>query len=252
MLVHQMQVEADRQKEEYERPVGEAGHMSDASLAQLAAYHEKDEAEILTQHQTSLHGKAEEHAAHHQEVVSGYKAQIKAAIEDQARVFESAIQSTEVQKAPEGGQEQLDKVNRPSEDQARFSESVRPSTELQKALEEGQVQLGKLIITLNTPRADLFLKEKKLEQSGMKFSTKMFNHKAGAMNGNPDALCRKNIVDDRIEYKLGYELEDVDDGVPLSKSWKERHEKTREVWDPGIIFTKVINKVGDPVYMLDT
>ncbi|KAH3777977.1 hypothetical protein DPMN_179428 [Dreissena polymorpha] len=27
MLVHQMQVEADRQKEEYERPVGEAGHM---------------------------------------------------------------------------------------------------------------------------------------------------------------------------------------------------------------------------------
>ncbi|KAH3800737.1 chromosome partition protein Smc-like [Dreissena polymorpha] len=88
MLVRQMQAEADRQKEEYERPLGEAGHMSDACLAQLAAYHEKHEVEILTQHQTSLQEKAEEHAAHHQEVVNGYKAQIKAAIEDQARVFE--------------------------------------------------------------------------------------------------------------------------------------------------------------------
>ncbi|KAH3838434.1 hypothetical protein DPMN_111843 [Dreissena polymorpha] len=88
LLVHQMQVKADRHKGEYERPVGEAGHRSDACLAQLAAYHEKHEAEILTQHQTSLQEKAEEHAAHHQEVVSGYKAQIKAAIEDQARVFE--------------------------------------------------------------------------------------------------------------------------------------------------------------------
>ncbi|KAH3800739.1 hypothetical protein DPMN_154380 [Dreissena polymorpha] len=80
----------------------------------------------------------------------------------------------------------------------------------------------------------------------------MFNHRAGARNGNPDALCRKTIVDDRLEYQLGYELEDVDDVVPLSKSWKERHEKTREVWDPGIVNTKVINKVDDPVYMLDT
>ncbi|KAH3698400.1 hypothetical protein DPMN_085920 [Dreissena polymorpha] len=71
MLIHQMQVEADRQKEEYERPVGEAGHMSDASLAQLAAYHEKDEAEMQTQPQTSAQEKAEEHAADHQEVVSG-------------------------------------------------------------------------------------------------------------------------------------------------------------------------------------
>ncbi|KAH3871120.1 hypothetical protein DPMN_034314 [Dreissena polymorpha] len=160
MLVHQMQDEVDRQKEEYERPVGEAGHMSDASLAQLAAYHEKYEAEILTHHQTSSQEKAEEHAADHQEVVSGYKAQIKAANEDQARVSESASQATE----------------------------------LQKALEEGQVQLDKLIITLNTPREDFYLKEQELEQSSMKISTKMFNHRAGARNGNPDALCRKNIV----------------------------------------------------------
>ncbi|XP_052224800.1 uncharacterized protein LOC127840425 [Dreissena polymorpha] len=210
MLVHQMQVEADSQKEEYERPVDEAGHMSDASLAQLAAYHEKDEAEMQTQHQTSAQEKAEEHVADHQEVVSGYKAQIKAASGDQARVSESASPATELQKAPVGG----------------------------------QVQLDKLIITLNTPRADLFVKEKKLEQSGMKFRTKMFNHRAGARNGNPDALCRKTIVDDRLEYQLGYELDDVDDVVPLSKSWKERHEKTREVWDPGIVNTKeVINKV---------
>ncbi|KAH3719727.1 hypothetical protein DPMN_062595 [Dreissena polymorpha] len=120
MLVRQMQAEADRQKEEYERPVGEAGHMSDASLAslaQLAAYHEKHKAEILTQHQTSFQEKAGEHAAHHQEVVSGYKAQIKAA-------SESAIQATEVQKAPERGEEQLDKLNRPSEDQSRVCESA--------------------------------------------------------------------------------------------------------------------------------
>ena len=68
--------------------------MSDASLAQLAAYHKKHEAEILTQHQTSLQEKAEEHAA---QVVSGYKAEIKAASEDQARVCDSAIQATEVQ-----------------------------------------------------------------------------------------------------------------------------------------------------------
>ncbi|KAH3699642.1 hypothetical protein DPMN_074602 [Dreissena polymorpha] len=114
MLVHQMQVEAERQKEEYERPVGEAGHMSDASLAQLAAYHEKYEAEILTQHQTSSKEKAGEHAADHQEVVSGYKAHIKAASGEQASVSESASQATELQKAPEGGQEQLDKLNRSS------------------------------------------------------------------------------------------------------------------------------------------
>ena len=115
------------------------------------------------------------------------------------------------------------------------------------------MQLDKLIITLNTPREDFILKEQELEQSSMKISTKMFNHRAGARNGNPDALCRKTIVDGRLEYHLGYELDDVDDVVPLSKSWKERHEKTREVWDPGIVNTKeVINKVGDPVYMLDT
>ncbi|KAH3700515.1 hypothetical protein DPMN_075494 [Dreissena polymorpha] len=102
MLVHQMQVEADRQKEEYERPVSEAGHMSDASLAQLAAYHEKYEAEILIQHQTTSQ-KAEEHAADPQEVVSGYKAQIKAAREDQERFSESASQATVLQKAPERG-----------------------------------------------------------------------------------------------------------------------------------------------------
>ncbi|KAH3824996.1 hypothetical protein DPMN_126858 [Dreissena polymorpha] len=180
MLIHQMQVEADRQKEEYERPVGEAGHMSDARLAQLAAYHEKYEAEILTQHQTSLLEKAEEHAADHQEVVSGYKAQKKAACEDQARVSESASQATELQKAPEWG----------------------------------QVQMDKLIITLNTPRV-----EQELEQSSMMFSTKMFNHKAGARNGKPDALCRKNIEDDRKKYKLGHDLEDIDDVLPIGNSF---------------------------------
>ncbi|KAH3808209.1 hypothetical protein DPMN_136562 [Dreissena polymorpha] len=218
MLVHQMQVEADRQKEEYERPVGEAGHMSDASLAQLAAYHEKYEAEMQTQPQTSAQEKAEEHVADHQEVVSGYKAQIKAASGDQARVSESASQATELQKAPEGG----------------------------------QVQLDKLIITLNIPRADLFLKEQELEQSSMKFRTKMVNHRAGAKNGNHDVLARETIVGECNKYHLDLDLEDVDDVILLTKTWNKGHDKTREIWDPGIVNTKeVINKVGDPVYMLD-
>jgi myosin heavy subunit len=218
MLVHQMQVEADRQKEEYERPVGEAGHMSDASLAQLAAYHEKDEAEMQTQPQTSAQEKAEEHVADHQEVVSGYKAQIKAASGDQARVSESASPATELQKAPVGG----------------------------------QVQLDKLIITLNTPRADLFLKEQELEQSSMEFRTKMVNHRAGAKNGNHDVLARETIVGECNKYHLDLDLEDVDDVILLTKTWNKGHDKTREIWDPGIVNTKeVINKVGDPVYMLD-
>ncbi|XP_052225709.1 FK506-binding protein 15-like [Dreissena polymorpha] len=252
MLVHQMQVEADRQKEEYGRPVSEAGHMSDASLAQLAAYHEKYEAEILIQHQTTSQ-KAEEHAADPQEVVSGYKAQIKAAREDQERFSESASQVTELQKAPEGGQAQLDKLNRSSEDQARFSVSVSHATELRKALEEGQVQVDKLIITLNTHRADLFLKEQELEQSSMEFRTKMVNHRAGAKNGNHDVLARKTIVGECNKYHLDLDLEDVDDVILLTKTWNKRHDKTREIWDPGIVNTKeVINKVGDPVNRLDT
>ncbi|KAH3709581.1 hypothetical protein DPMN_069045 [Dreissena polymorpha] len=219
MLVHQMQVEADSQKEEYERPVDEAGLMSDASLAQLAAYHEKVEAEMQTQHQTSAQEKAEEHVADHQEVVSGYKAQMKAASGDQARVSESASPATELQKAPVGG----------------------------------QVQLDKPIITLNTPRADLFLKEQELEQSSMEFRTKMVNHRAGAKNGNHDVLARETIVGECNKYHLDLDLEDVDDVILLTKTWNKRHEKTREVWDPGIVNTKeVINKVGDPVYMLDT
>ncbi|KAH3722284.1 hypothetical protein DPMN_065240 [Dreissena polymorpha] len=218
MLVHQMQVEADRQKEEYERPVSEAGHMSDASLAQLAAYHEKDEAEMQTQPQTSAQEKAEEHVADHQEVVSGYKAQIKAASGDQARVSESASPATELQKAPVGG----------------------------------QVQLDKLIITLNTPRADLFLKEQELEQSSMEFRTKMVNYRAGAKNGNHDVLARETIVGECNQYHLDLDLEDVDDVILLTKTWNKGHDKTREIWDPGIVNTKeVINKVGDPVYMLD-
>ncbi|KAH3694068.1 hypothetical protein DPMN_081507 [Dreissena polymorpha] len=218
MLVHQMQVEADRQKEEYERPVGEAGHMSDASLAQLAAYHEKDEAEMQTQPQTSAQEKAEEHVGDHQEVVSGYKAQIKAASGDQAKVSESASPATELQKAPVGG----------------------------------QVQLDKLIITLNTPRADLFLKEQELEQSSMEFRTKMVNHRAGAKNGNHDVLARETIVGECNKYHLDLDLEDVDDVILLTKTWNKGHDKTREIWDPGIVNTKeVINKVGDPVYMLD-
>ncbi|KAH3739362.1 hypothetical protein DPMN_046013 [Dreissena polymorpha] len=227
--------------------------MSDACLSQLAAFHEKYEAEILTQHQTSSQEKAEEHAANHQEVVSGYKAQIKAASEDQATVSESASQAAELQKALEGGQEQLEKLNRPSEDRARFNEAASQSSELQKALEEGQLQLDKLIITLNTPRADLFLKEQELEQSSMEFRTKMVNHRAGAKNGNHDVLARKTIVGESNEHHLDRDLEDVDDLILFTKAWDKGHDKTREVWDPGIVNTKeVMNKVGDPVYMLNT
>ncbi|KAH3699643.1 hypothetical protein DPMN_074603 [Dreissena polymorpha] len=81
----------------------------------------------------------------------------------------------------------------------------------------------------------------------------MFNHRAGVRNGNPDALCRKNIVADRIEYQLSHDLEDVDDVLPLEKVLDKGHEKARKVLDPGIVNTEeVINKVDDPVYMLDT
>ena len=115
------------------------------------------------------------------------------------------------------------------------------------------MQLDKLNVTLNTPRADLFLNEQELEQSSMEFRTKMVNHRAGAENGNHDVLSRNTIVDDCNKYLLTHDLEDIDDVIPLAKTWDKGHDKTREVWDPGIINTEeVINKVGDPVYMLDT
>ncbi|XP_052253015.1 reticulocyte-binding protein homolog 2a-like isoform X4 [Dreissena polymorpha] len=74
MLVHQLQAEADRQKEEYERLVEEARQTTDTSLAQLAANHEKYEADILTQHEEE---KAVEHAANERERFSRYEAQLK-------------------------------------------------------------------------------------------------------------------------------------------------------------------------------
>ncbi|KAH3827326.1 hypothetical protein DPMN_129258 [Dreissena polymorpha] len=109
--------------------------------------------------------------------------------------------------------------------------------------------MDKLIITLNTPREDLFLKE----QISMVFETKMVHHRAGAKNGNHDVLARKTIVGECNEYHLDLDLEDVHDVILLTKAWDKGHDKTREVWDPGIVNTEEgMNKVGDPVYMLDT